>query len=283
MQRLPAADLRSERSMAEHRERVFWVRQLFVGNGNLCGQHGASCGTASCAVDSQGNANFTPADPATALAHVDRGYLESAQVASPVPLPRLARRGRAAQPRTAPQETTAPAPVEPARRRRPLAFPAARPVNVPRTTVSTMSVAAPPAILPRLDAWVLQRHDGRAQWHLCRKERRCHSCLPGGEPDGLCGLPDQRGQLRWLRNVCSSAGLPAGANRACISGSCGAACSAGNQVCTSLGGSLSCQPSVWGFEDQSNAEGWVIGDGADRLDHPPSTILAAGPFPCTLQ
>ena len=40
VQRLPTADLRCERNLAEHRERVFGVRHMFGGHGSLCRQHG---------------------------------------------------------------------------------------------------------------------------------------------------------------------------------------------------------------------------------------------------
>ena len=40
VQRLPTADLRCERNLAEHRERVFGVRHMFGGHGDMRTRHG---------------------------------------------------------------------------------------------------------------------------------------------------------------------------------------------------------------------------------------------------
>ena len=70
---------------------------------------------------------------------------------------------------------------------------------------------------------------------------------------GLCG------------NVCPSTGLPAGGTGAtppCPHGGCGETCGPGRQVCTSTVSSLtSCNPTVWGFESDADSN-WLSNDDA---------------------
>ena len=89
-----------------------------------------------------------------------------------------------------------------------------------------------------------------------------HAC-PAVNPSTCVDFQNDVDNCGSCGNVCSSVGLPSGATRACKYGVCDATCSPGNQLCTSTGGIRSCVASGWGFETDANSD-WN-GDDSSQL------------------
>ena len=230
--------------------------------GTCVANTGASCGTASCTVDSQGNANLTPA-----------GSCNSSGTCAPGTVGPCAG-GFTCASATACKATTCSANTDCAAGY--YCTGSGGTCSAKKATGLTCGAASECASNYCVDNVCC----GTACSLAAAGCMGCSNATTGG-PNGTCAVKNgaathacpavnptacvdfqtNADNCGSCGNACSSVGLPSGASRACKYGSCDAACAAGNQLCTDTGGIRSCVASVWGFETEANSD-WLGSDSA---------------------